>query len=200
MLTAEYLKEAITYNPDSGEFIWKIRPRSHFANQNGMNAFNSRRPGKKSGSVNGSGYVIIKLNGVCYGAHRLAWLYMNNEIPSVIDHMNRNRSDNRISNLRNVSTAENLFNAGNRRDNTSGTKGVSWNIVAKKWQARIRIRGKAKNLGFFESLDLAKEARESAEKKLYGYSPCHLTAAEALAIAYRDPNGFMTEEDDGTLF
>lgn len=170
MLTADYLREALEYYPNTGVFTWKRRPESHFMTARAMSVWNTKFAGKTAGSIKPDGYVIIKVNGTFYGAHRLAWLHTHGEIPNIVDHINRNPSDNRISNLRNVGYSENIINSPNRSDNTSGVKGVTWHEPAKKWQARICFNSHRISLGLFSELESAKKAREAAELQLYGYA------------------------------
>ena len=91
-----------------------------------------------------------------------------------VDHINRNRADNRISNLRLVSSTENKHNTGLRKNNRSGCSGVCFNNYHGRWDARIRVDGRRINLGRYTSLDDAKRARLLAEEI---YHP-HKTSAE----------------------
>lgn len=75
-LTQEYLKECLEYNIETGIFIWKTRPLNHFKNSHGCNIWNSKFSGKVTGSITGSGYILIRINDTAYYAHRLAFLYM----------------------------------------------------------------------------------------------------------------------------
>lgn len=152
-LTVEYLRSILNYDPTTGIFTRRVRTS------------NPVRVGDVAGSLNGVGYLNISIHSRLYLAHRLAWLYMYGEWPKLdIDHINRNRSDNRIANLRDVSRRQNLQNAGKRSDNTSGHTGVHWNKQRSKWQARIAPGQKTINLGLFESLEEAAAARKAAEK------------------------------------
>ncbi|MEB5707390.1 HNH endonuclease [Pantoea anthophila] len=171
MLTADYLRESLDYDPESGVFTWRERPASHFETLRAMGVWNTKFARKIAGSVKPDGYVIIKVNGRFYGAHRLAWLHIYGKNPFIVDHINRDPGDNRISNLRDVGFSENTINSLNRSDNTSGVKGVTWHAPAQKWQARICLRGKRISLGMFSDLMSAKKARENAEAELYGFIP-----------------------------
>ena len=104
-------------------------------------------------------------------AHRLAWLYVHGEWPAEeIDHLNRVRSDNRISNLRLATQAENKQNTSLRRDSTSGHKGVSWHKRDKKWVAEIKLHGKKHYLGYFNNINDAIAARKSEESRLHPFA------------------------------
>jgi len=107
MITVERLKELLNYNETTGAFTWKVTPKSYRV-----------AVGDVAGGVHSKGYIHIKIDGVTRFAHRLAWLYVFGSLPKQqIDHINRIKTDNRISNLRDVSATEN-----NR--NTSRFKGI----------------------------------------------------------------------------
>lgn len=164
MVTQSKLKELLVYNPNTGTFTWK-----HCSNiTTGGKVFNSQFAGRIAGCLN-RGYVRIRIYKQKYEAHRLAWLYMTGNLPpDDIDHINMDRSDNRWANLRLAVRSENRMNVHNRSDNTSGRKGVWWNIREKKWQAAISAYGKRYHLGYFISYEDACKAREQAERNHHG--------------------------------
>ena len=97
-LTQNYLKECLSYSPDTGIFIWNKRPLSHFKNSNGFNTWNSRYANKFCGTRDKDGYLIIVVNSELWRAHRLAFLYMEGYIPeNEVDHKDRNRLKDRKS-------------------------------------------------------------------------------------------------------
>ena len=152
-LTAEYLRSVLHYAQETGIFTWKVST--------------SRRvkAGYIAGSLDGGGYLSIKVCSRPYLAHRLAWLYTYGEWPKdQIDHINRNRSDNRISNLRDVSHKQNGQNASKPSNNTSGHPGVYWHKRDSKWVAQIRHNYKQINLGCFTNIEEAVSARKAGEK------------------------------------
>ena len=152
-LTAEYLRSILHYDPETGIFTWKVST--------------SRRVkvGDVAGCSNGDGYLRLWLQSRLYLAHRLAWLYMNGEWPKdQLDHINRNRSDNRISNLREVTNKQNGQNKSKSSNNTSGHAGVSWHKHGSKWQAHIKHNQKLIHLGCFNTIEEALSARKAAEK------------------------------------
>ena len=119
------------------------------------------------------GYMYIRLLGETYSSHRLAFLYMTGEFPpEEVDHINRDRLDNRWENLRPVSHSENNRNKRINRNNTSGKMGVVWHKRKQRWEARISDNHIRKCLGYFDSLDDAIAAREKAEREL-GYHENH---------------------------
>jgi hypothetical protein len=164
-LTQTYIKECLDYNPETGAFFWKVRPLAHFKSERRQRVFNSVYPGKPCGHLSEEGYLVIRLSGFLYKAHRLAWLYIHGNMPTEwLDHINRNRSDNRIVNLRLASTELNAQNASVRSDNTSGVQGVSWHKASKKWVVQISKQGKPTHVGLFDSIKDAVAARAQAER------------------------------------
>ena len=113
MITQQYLKEILHYNPDTGVFMWKEAKR-------GRNRF------KPAGTYDCNGYLIIKIDYKRYRACRLAWVYMTGKEPEkLIDHINRNVADDRWSNLREATHNQNQQNKSIAKNNTSGHKGIS---------------------------------------------------------------------------
>ena len=140
-----------------GIFKWKIV------------IFSNVRIGDIAKSIDKDGYITIGINGRHNRAHRLAWLYVYGNLPEhEIDYINHNKIDNRIKNLRDVTRFENAKNKSMRSSSKSGIQGVSWDKKRKKWIAQIM----KKNLGRFNSIDEAKQAREEAKIK-YGFHPNH---------------------------
>lgn len=147
------LKELLDYEPDTGKFYWKIKPKVW------------KRDSLEAGCINSLGYVQIAHNKVTYLAHRLAWEFFHGEPPKEhLDHINGNRSDNRISNLRLALPRENSWNRKAFKGTSSAYKGVSFYQNYGNWQARI---GK-KFLGYFEDEQSAAVAYDKAAKELYG--------------------------------
>ena len=119
------------------------------------------------GSIQTHGYRAISVNSKLYRAHRLAWLYVYGEFPKKqIDHINGNRSDNRISNLRVVSQSGNSQNRrASQKNNQSGYFGV--HACGKKWRAQIRIDKKLTHLGLFDTPELASMAYVEAKRSVH---------------------------------
>ena len=158
MITQTELKEKLHYEPDTGVFTRKLK--------------SGRK--KKAGSPQ-NGYVAMWVEGNLYLAHRLAWLYEHGEFPVKglqIDHINHDRSDNRLVNLRVVTRSENLRNAGKSKNNISGATGVCWSKGANKWLVQIMVAGVSTYLGVFTDKDKAIAAREEANIK-YNYHTNH---------------------------
>ena len=129
--------------------------------------------GAVAGCLSSSGYIAIKLYGKSYQAHRLAWLFVFGGFPLAdIDHINRVRTDNNISNLRSVTRAENQKNKSVYKNNKSGVSGVFWYKYLSKWVVKIKAGGKNKHIGYFLNKDEAVEARRLA-LLTSGYSVNH---------------------------
>jgi len=157
-LTQDRLKSLLTYDPDTGEFRWRVS-KSNRAPVGGL-----------AGCSDKYGYVVIRVDGVLHKAHRLAWLYCHGMFPDKnLDHINQTPSDNRISNLRAVDQHENNQNRRIQKNSLSGITGVSWHKTHKLWQARIYTREGCRNLGWFKTKEDAAHARAQAERDLYPF-------------------------------
>ena len=160
MITQKELKELLHYTPETGVFT-RIK------------ATQSIRVGDVAGTIMQIGYVMLRVKGNKYLAHRLAWLYMYGYFPSnQIDHRNHIRDDNRIVNLREVTCAENHRNRSKSKFNLSGVTGVRWRKQNSKWLASVKVNGKQKHLGYFDDKFEAICARKSANNK-YGFHKNH---------------------------
>jgi len=155
ILTKELVRSLFNYNSDDGILIWKISPSDKV----------------KSGDVAGrisNGYLQTGLKGKKYYNHRIMFLFHHGYLPEFIDHIDGNRLNNKINNLRECTWQQNHFNRKIQKNNTSGVKGVSWNKPAKKWLARITFKMKVYNLGFFEDIKNAEIAVRKKRLKLHG--------------------------------
>lgn len=153
-LTQARLKGLLHFNADTGVFTWIA---------------NTIRIGRVAGGLDKNGYVLIHVDGKRRKAHRLAWLYMHGELPiEYIDHVNCIRSDNRIINLREANKSENEHNRTKYLNNKTGFKGVSWHKASQKWQSCIKVNGKQKHLGLFDTTEAAHATYCKAAKELHG--------------------------------
>lgn len=155
-LTVERARELLNYDPLTGIFTWRLG-----------------RPGAKKGAIvgcdNKNGYQKIMLDRRAYLGHRLAWFIAYGSWPDDgIDHINGNKYDNRIANLRQATTT---MNGENRRkaqiNNTSGFLGVSWDSGCKSFRASIRVQGKYRSLGRFLDPAEAYQAYLTAKRQLH---------------------------------
>ena len=155
LITQDRLKSLLTYDPDTGDFT-------------------RRKTGAKTGRQSRNGYMRVNIGNTAYLAHRLAWLYFYGSWPDdCIDHINQDRADNRITNLRVVTKSQNQHNRKRSLNNTSGKTGVCWFPPKQKWRAYIKRDGKPHHLGWFKSLDDAVAARVNAEKTYHPSRPDH---------------------------
>jgi len=169
MITQSQLKELLYYDSDNGDFIWKKRDQSKFANRCSCNGWNSRYSGTVAGNITDRGYRRIKIGFKLYKAHRLAFLYMTGKSPlNQTDHINGIRDDNKWDNLREATNAQNQANVGISASNTSGYKGVSWDKRAEKWRSRIQLNGITHHLGYFDTAEEAHHAYCRAADKYCG--------------------------------
>lgn len=144
------LKELLSYDKATGLFTWRVD-----------------RIKVKAGDIAGCldhGYVRIRIDGVCYKAHRLAWYYQTSEWPEDVDHRNWIRNDNRFENLRSATASKNLANTRRKSNNTSGYKGVSWHKQRQTWRATCAT----KHIGLFDDPIEAAKAYDAAARELFG--------------------------------
>lgn len=145
MITQDYLKSILNYNPWTGLFTWKVK----LANATLIDG--------DAGWLNKDGYLSIQINSKEYRASRLAWLYMTGEWPKdEIDHKNLIKSDDSWLNLREANHTQNMYNKPTYKNNRLGIKGVG--MRNGKFRARINVNGKSKDLGLFNTAEEAKEA------------------------------------------
>lgn len=171
-LTQEILKELLHYDPDTGVFTWKKRDRKWFKSDRDFKSWNARYPQEKAGCVK-DGYTAIRLAGKANSAHRLAWLFVYGVTPvSQIDHINHNKSDNRILNLREATPQSNQRNMPKSPRNKSGTTGVRLDTRSNRWTAQIRYDGEQVHLGSYIEMKDAIKARKAAER-IHGYHKNH---------------------------
>ena len=156
-LTQERLKEVLDYNPDTGIFVNRVR-RSN------------RKVGDVAGCSNGLGYIKISVDGTNYLGHRLAWLYTYGEMPQQIDHINCDRADNRIANLRPCNDALNHQNLRKaHRDSKTGFLGIH-TLPSGRYRARIMVSGIATRLGCFDTKQAAHQAYVAAKAQLHTFN------------------------------
>lgn len=150
-LTRLELMETLDYNPETGIFVWKKRNCQR------------RKTGDIAGSIRKDGRVTITIKYSAYLAHRLAWLFTYGEWPEFeIDHINLNPNDNRISNLRKASHAENKWNTTVRKNNKLGIKGVSLDKKKNKYQAVFTRNRERIWLGYFNTPEEAAKVYKDA--------------------------------------
>lgn len=155
----EQLRELLSYDPETGRFQWRTTARG-------------RKLSRDAGTIR-AGYLDICIHGTNYGAHRLAWKLVHGRDPvGQIDHINGDRQDNRLCNLRDATATQQRRNSARPRTNTTGRVGVYFRRDRKKWKAQIGLGNKTVNLGHFATKDEAIAARSAAEREL-GFHPNH---------------------------
>ena len=158
MITAELVRELLEYSPETGLFRWKERPS--------RSSWKAIWPGKVAGSLDSKGYLRFQVAGRTHKAHRLAWLYVHGEWPKgEIDHIDGDRSNNAIANLR-VATARQNQQNKTAKVNASGFRGVS--KMGRKWRALVTINGRRTHVGIFDTPEAASAAYEAAAAEHYG--------------------------------
>lgn len=156
LLPVDQLRSILDYDPLTGLFRW----RWDSAKKPNVNSRDTKRI---AGTINAYGRRVIKIKGRLYYCSRLAWLYIHGRWPDQeIDHINGNRSDDRIANLRDCSREENQHNTGLCSRNTSGYKGIYWSKQQSAWIATITRRGTKQHLGSFDNADDAASAYAAA--------------------------------------
>jgi hypothetical protein len=154
LVDIERAKQLLEYNSETGIFRWKVSPNKRIAEWS------------VAGTNHTEGYISISVDRKRVLAHRLAWMFVYGRPPhGEIDHINRVRNDNRISNLREATSASNKQNLSMRSDNKSAIMGVNWHKASQKWRAYVSVNGRQISLGYYDSIHAAKAAREEGKKK-----------------------------------
>jgi hypothetical protein len=157
LISQDLVKALFAYCPDTGLFTRKITTGA------------KAKIGSVAGSIQDSGYVLLEINSNTYRAHRVAWLYMYGKFPvELLDHINRDKADNSIHNLREASKVQNSYNTSIRSDNSTGYKGVSIDKRSNRYRAYININGKQKSLGYYSTAEEAALAYNTAAEKYFG--------------------------------
>lgn len=173
-LTYAQVSQLLKYEPETGKLFWLPRPVEMFPSEPLRKTWSTRYSGKETfTAIDSNGYRVGSIFGRMYKAHRVVWLVHKGSWPAgEIDHINGDRADNRIVNLRDVSPSENHRNQRRRSDNSSGFCGVRWHKRDQKWMAQIKVYGKWSHLGYFENFEDAVAARLAANTK-YGFTERH---------------------------
>lgn len=156
----EYAMSLLHYEPTTGRLSWKVRKAQRI------------HVGDVAGRPNNTGYLQVRIDGVTHCVHRLAWLFVHGELPPYdLDHIDSDRSNNRIANLRLATRSENLENTLLKCTNRSGFKCVHWHKAWGRWLAVIQTKGVKTVLGAFEDPAEASRAYCIAAARVHRYNP-----------------------------
>ena len=164
------LREIFSYNEYTGNLVRIVKTGDNV------------RVGDVAGSISNHGYYCTRVQGKSYLNHRLIWLYIYGYMPEQqIDHIDRDRLNNSLSNLREVSQSCNMRNSGISSLNTSGVKGVGWDKEKRKWSAIIVVNKKTKHIGYFSDKVEAISHRLACEQCV-DFNICNNASSASLAI------------------
>lgn len=153
-LTAQDVRRQLSYDPETGEVRWLVSPGGQ------------AKVGKMAGCIDNTGYRHIVVNKRRYVLHRIIWLHYYGEWPKhTIDHINRDRLDNRICNLRDATYSEQMLNTRGNSRNTSGYRGVDFHRGRGLWMARLSYQKKRTYLGMYKTKEEAFTALTAALKQ-----------------------------------
>jgi hypothetical protein len=152
-ITQDQVRDLFEYR--DGELYWKINK-------------GRVKIGDKASAIDSHGYLRTSINGKLHKNHRIIFLMFNGYLPDCIDHIDGNPSNNRVENLRKATLSQNQHNAKTPKTNTSGIKGVNWYKRDKKWCVQLRVNGKKKHFGYYDSIEAAKLAIQKARVALHG--------------------------------
>ncbi len=154
--TLDQLRKVLSYDEMTGIFTWLVDRKG-------------TKAGRAAGHKTKRGYITIRIDGAAFYAHRLAWFFVYGEWPTnEVDHIDLDKSNNAIENLRQATPSQNRANTSIRKNNTSGFKGVSWKNDKSKWQAHIRVCGKTEFIGYFGSREEAHSSYCDAARRAFG--------------------------------
>lgn len=131
-------------------------------------SFGTIKAGKRVQSISNRGYVVVQVAKKRYLAHRIIWLLLNGRMPTMIDHVDGNKQNNLIENLREVDNTLNHWNEKKRSTNKSGHKGVWWHKQSKRWEASCRVNKKQITVGRYERIEDAVEAIRKFREQNHG--------------------------------
>lgn len=148
MITQQRLRELFDYV--DGELVRKVSPRRRYAKRDCTE------------------YLCTVIDKKVYRTHRLIYLYHHGYMPKQIDHIDGNKYNNRVENLRECLPSNNSMNIGVKKNNTTGFKGVTWEKARNKWRTRVCVQGKTVYSGRFDDIELAELVAVEARNKYHG--------------------------------
>lgn len=159
MPSANELHEIFTYN--DGKLYWKKKTAICV------------KIGTEAGLKHGKGYLIVPIKYKHYYVHRIIYAMHHNDVPYIIDHIDGNKANNKIENLRPATRQENARNCKKQKNNTSGEKNVFWHKNSKKWKVALSINNKLTHIGTFSEFEDAKKAAYNARIRHHGVYAQH---------------------------
>jgi len=157
MITQKVLKELFLHDEEKGVLYWK-NPTSFRV-----------KKGEFAGTVYHDGNVNIQIKGKVYKRHRLIWMFKHGYFPKQLDHIDRDRSNDRLNNLRESNQSENNANKAKTNKKTSSIYiGVSWSESRKRWESKVMKNRKTYHLGRFKCEIEAAKARDKKAVELFG--------------------------------
>ena len=171
-LTFAFLSECFDLDAETGILRWRIRKDDHFVDKDTAKRWRTKHAGAQAGSNEGRGYLVVKIGGVSFLAHRIVFAIAHRldmgSVPKFIDHINGQRSDNRPANLRGASRRENSYNRVANKRKFGGEKGAYFNPRYGTWSARIQTHDTRISLGTFATKEEAAAAYIGAAIILHG--------------------------------
>lgn len=161
ILTQEYLQSLFEYK--EGNLYWKV-----------VSKFHSQLKDKVAGALHHSGYIHIKIDNKKYAAHRLIFLYHHGYLPEFVDHIDMNKANNIIENLREATRSQNQWNKPTPAKNKTGIKNVSFLKSINKYMVKLSVNTKELYFGCFEDIELAELVAQEARHKYHGSFARHL--------------------------
>ena len=157
------VQQLLRYDPETGDLIWRIDRKG------------KAKAGVVAGCVGRDGYTVLCIFNRQYSAHRIVWLlaYGEDNVDKEIDHIDHNRRNNRLDNLRLAATSNNQHNAQISSRNTSGIKGVSWDNTSRRWRAMVMLNGKMHRFGTHLTKEAAAQAVIEGRERLHREYTCH---------------------------
>jgi len=173
ILSPDVLRQLLRYEPETGKLFWLRRPGDLFPTLGAARCWNTRYADKEAFTAVSCGYRHGSIFTKYYRAHRVGWALTHGVWPDgEIDHINGNRCDNRLENLRDVTVLENRRNQSRSSKNTSGVTGVHWCNTWRRWIAKVMVGKKSTTIGSYATFEEAVAARAKANLKI-GFFPGH---------------------------
>jgi hypothetical protein len=159
----EYLLACFSYNPSTGDMVWRHRPREHFVSKRSHTLWNARYSGTKVGYLVASGHLNTSINDSHFLLHRIIWKMMRaEEPPEIVDHKDRDPLNNKWHNLREATKAQNNVNALKK------DRGVYFDPTRGKWEAAVKVNQQKIHLGRHDTKARALAARAAGVRKYFG--------------------------------